>query len=394
MRYQVTCIHPTQGFLRLAVDAPDESGARELAVRQGLTVVTARAARAIAPRRRWAARRFPLMLFTQELLSLVSAGLSLPETLDALAHEDTESDHVAVIEALRRSLFEGEPMSKALERFPQHFPPLYIAMVRSGERTGDLAPALSRFIDYQSRVDAVRKKLVSASIYPVVLLVVGGLVTLFLLVYVVPRFAGIYTDADRDLPWLSMLLLEWGELLNAHATAVAVGAAGVMAAIAVLFRSITAPAARLLARVPSIAHRALVYQLARFYRTVGMLLAGGIPLPQALEMSSGLLATVNRERLARAVRRIREGSAVSVALDAEGLATPVAVRMLRVAERGGNLAEMTERIAFFYDDDIARWLDWFAKLVEPVLMAVIGLVIGTVVVLMYLPVFQLAGAVQ
>lgn len=381
--------------MRLAVDAPDEAAAREQARAQGLTVLAARGAgRTLPDLRRLFAAKFPLGLFSQELLALLAAGLSLPETLETLAEKESRPEHRRVFVDLRDALFEGHPFSKALERFPEHFPPLYVSTVRASERTGDLGEALARYIDYQARVDLVRKKVVSASIYPAVLIVVGGMVTLFLLAYVVPRFSGIYADSNRELPWLSEVLLAWGQLLNDRGVLVAAGAVTAIAFAVLSFRHLRRLAFAAAERVPAIAERILVYQLARFYRTVGMLLNGGTPLPQALTMVSGLLAPALRDRLTIATQRIREGTAVSAAMESCGLATPVALRMLRVGERGGNMAEMMERIAVFYDDDIARWIDWFTKLFEPLLMAFIGIVIGVVVVLMYLPIFELAGSLQ
>jgi general secretion pathway protein F len=395
MRYELTALKGAQGVIRLAVDAPDEAAARRQAAEQGLTVLATKASgRALPDLRRLLGPKFPLGLFSQELLALLAAGLSLPETLETLAEKESRPEHRRVFVALRDALFEGHPFSRALERFPEHFPPLYVSTVKASERTGDLGEALARYIDYQARVDLVKKKVVSASIYPAVLIVVGGLVTLFLLAYVVPRFSGIYADSNRELPWLSQLLLQWGHLLNHHGMLVLAGGLGALVAAVLGFAHVRRFAFALAQRVPAVAERVLVYQLARFYRTVGMLLTGGTPLPQALGMVAGLLSPALRDRLTLATQRIREGTSVSTAMEAAGLTTPVAMRMLRVGERGGNMAEMMERIAVFYDDDIARWIDWFTKLFEPLLMAFIGIVIGVVVVLMYLPIFELAGSLQ
>jgi general secretion pathway protein F len=136
-----------------------------------------------------------------------------------------------------------------------------------------------------------------------------------------------------------------------------------------------------------------IYQLARFYRTLGMLLRGGIPVVKALEMVSGLLQAHFRPRVHAAAALIREGKTISSAMQAEGLTTPVGSRMLRVGERTGQMGEMMERIGSFHDEEIARWVEWATKLIEPLLMAVIGGVIGGIIILMYMPIFQLAGNV-
>jgi len=147
-------------------------------------------------------------------------------------------------------------------------------------------------------------------------------------------------------------------------------------------------------KVPSVGERLKLYQLARFYRTTGMLLRGGMPLVAALDMGAGLLHPALRERLAAARRAITEGRPVAASLEEHGLTTPVALRMLAVGERSGNMGEMMDRAASFHDDEIARWIEWFTRLFEPILMAVIGLVIGAIVIMMYMPIFELAGNLQ
>jgi general secretion pathway protein F len=140
--------------------------------------------------------------------------------------------------------------------------------------------------------------------------------------------------------------------------------------------------------------RIKTYQLARMYRTLGMLLRAGIPFVRAVSMVEDLLAEHLRAQLASSRKSIEEGISLSAALTAAGLASPVATRMLVVGERGGQLGEILERIARFYDDETSRFVDWFTRLLEPALMAILGLAVGGVVVLMYMPIFELAGAIQ
>ena len=392
MQYEIRAVKGSQGVVRLAFDAADEAAARELARAQGFTVLSARASRGRAGLRRGG--RFQLLLFSQELLALLAAGLSLGEVIDTMVAKETRAESRALLAAVRDRLLEGRSLSAALAEHPRAFPPLYVATVRAAERTGDLPEALARYITYQERLDLVKKKVASASIYPAVLLLVGGLVTLFLLGYVVPRFAGIYADSGRELPLLSRLLVEWGQLFNARGELIAVALAAAVAAAVAFQADLRRLAAGALARVPAIGERARVYHLARLYRTVSMLLRGGTPLPTALGMSAGLLPPDLRERLGRALARIREGAGIAAALDEHGLTTPVALRMLRVGEKSGDMAAMMERIAGFHDEELARWIDWFTRLFEPLLMALIGAVIGAIVVLLYLPIFELAGSLQ
>jgi len=152
--------------------------------------------------------------------------------------------------------------------------------------------------------------------------------------------------------------------------------------------------ARQLWRLPGLGEPLRIFQLTRFYRTVGMLLSGGIPVVTALEMAGGLLQPELRLRLVSAGASIREGQSVSQAMERAGLVTPVALRMLRVGEKSGRMGEMMEAIATFHEEETSRFVDWFTRLFEPILMAVIGLVIGIIVVMLYLPIFELAGSLE
>ena len=238
--------------------------------------------------------------------------------------------------------------------------------------------------------------MINASIYPALLISVGGLVSLFLLLYVVPRFGHIYQDRGTDLPLFSRLLLAWGQAVHHHAPLVLGALAALLAGAVYALRlpRVRTALGDALWRIPAIGERLKVYQLARFYRTIGMLLRGGMPLVAALDMGAELLHPLLRERLVAASRAISEGRNVSQSMEANGLATPVALRMIAVGEKGGNMGEMLESIAAFHDEELARWVDWFTRLFEPILMAIIGLVIGAIVVLMYMPIFELAGNLQ
>jgi general secretion pathway protein F len=394
VQYEVRALNPAVGIVLLRVDAPDVDAATRQVREQGAVVLSARALGLSIARRRWKRSRFPVLQFSQELAALLQAGLSLPETLDVMMEKEHRADVKAVLAALHVPLMEGRSFSQALAERPQDFPPLFIATIQASERTGDISESLLRYIDYHERLDIVRKTIVAAAIYPLVLLGVGLLVVLFLLGYVVPRFSAIYAEGGRDLPWLSRLLLQWGTAINEHGSLVAGFTVALVAATAVFFRPLIRSARRAIARVPAIGSRLSTYHLARLYRTVSMLLKGGTPIVPALEMVSGLLPIDMRSALALAIARLREGVAISDALREAGLTTAIANRMLKVGERSGDMARMMDRIAAFHDEELGRWTVWFTKLLEPLLMAVIGVVIGGIVVLMYMPIFELAGSLQ
>jgi general secretion pathway protein F len=395
MQFRLKAIGPGGAVESIDFQAPDETTARESLEGRGYTVLSVRVRRQLAF---WssAAERFPLTLFSQELRVLLAAGLPLVEAIDTLAQKERRSGFRAMLDRISASLRQGRTLSVALEEFPAAFPPLFIATVRAAEKTSDVGGALGRYVANATQLDAVRRRVVNASIYPAVLLAVGALVTIFLLAYVVPRFAHVYEERGGDLPMFSRLLIGWGKAVDAHGLLV-LGA--LIAIVALAIYTVRRPAVRarfteLAWRIPAVHGRLQLYQLSRFYRTVGMLLRGGMPLVTALEMAGELLHPLLRTGLVTATQAIAEGHGVSQSMEANGLTTPVALRMLTVGEKSGNMGEMLENIAVFHDEELARWVDWFTRLFEPILMAIIGLVIGVIVILMYMPIFELAGGVQ
>jgi general secretion pathway protein F len=393
MRYEVRGL-TAAGRTRLVVEAAQAEQAADQARRQGMTVLSVHDNRSLG---RFARRyRFPLVLFSKELLALLGSGLSLVESVQTLEEKESRAEAKEILSRILQRLYDGESFSAAITQQSDAFPALFVATVRASEKTSNLAESLTRYIAYEEQVDRVRKKLISASIYPVMLLGLGSVVTLFLLVYVVPRFSQIYEGNLDRLPWASRFLMEWGTFMASHGleTGLALGAL-VLAGLG-LFGQVRFRAAlsRQFWRIPALGERLHVFQLTRFYRTVGMLLSGGIPVVTALGMADGLLHPELRLRLQRAAGDIREGKPISRAMESAGLTTPVASRMLRVGEKSGRMGEMMESIAAFYDDEIARSVEWFTRLFEPLLMLVIGLLIGGILVLLYMPIFDLAGSLD
>ncbi len=396
MRFQLKAVSPEGRVESLDLHGMDEASAVQQAESRGYTVLAVHRGGGLNLPWRGGAERFPLVLFSQELLVLLQAGLPLVEAIETLAERERRSEFRALLERICATVRQGSTLSAALEQSAQAFPPLYVATVRASEKTSDLAPALARFVGYQNQLDAIRKRLVNASIYPMLLLGVGGIVTLFLLVYVVPRFSHIYEERGVNLPLFSRLLVAWGRLIEGNGVlALGLIAAAVVGALYALRDiGVRSRIEALLWRAPGIGERLKLYQLARFYRTIGMLIRGGMPLVPALQMGRELLHPILRDRLGAASRAISEGRTVSASMEENGLTTAVALRMLAVGEQSGNMGEMMDKIAAFHDEEISRWVDWFTRMFEPILMAVIGLVIGGIVVLMYMPIFELAGSLQ
>jgi general secretion pathway protein F len=397
MRFEMKVLRGNEGISALVLDAADAAEAEALARTRGYSVISARAKPAwLSPDLSRRAPRFPLALFSQELVALLRAGLSLIEVLETLEEKEEVPEVRERLRQLIALLYEGHSLSHALEQFPNDFPALYVATVRSSEKTGTLPEVLSRYVEYQSQMEGIKKKIVTSSIYPVLLAVVGSMVVMFLMLFVVPSFSHIYEDMGGDLPLMSRLLMGWGQFLEAHKTAffVTLGALLLAAVVTALQPGARKWAAQKMWELPGIGKRLHLYQMARFYRSLGMLLQGGMPILASLRLVSGLLQEAQREQLRLASLKVEQGMAISQAMELHGLVTPLASRLLRVGERTGRMGEMMERIAAFYEEETVRWIERFVKLFEPLLMVFVGLLVGVIVVLMYFPIFELAGSIK
>jgi general secretion pathway protein F len=376
----------------LSAGSQEEAG--RIARQSGLEVLDIKAAgismSAGAPR-----QRFDLALFSHELIALLRAGLSLIETLETLAErqQEAQQNDVVLTELVRR-MQEGRSFSSSLESFPTLFPELFVASIAASEQTGEMVDALERYLRYHEQLSVIRQKIISASMYPAMLMLVGAAVGLFLLCFLVPRFSHVYEGMDTKLPLASRLLMQWGLFAGEHAWMVT----GSLVLIVVLLVSAV--------RHPGVQRRFMtalqgnrwigahlrLMQLSRFYRSLGLLLRGGIPAIKALRMTQPLLPGALQLALGQAIAEITQGKTLSDSLQRFQLTTPVALRLLRAGERNGQLADMLEQVAAFHDKEVGLWIDRFTRLFEPLLMLFIGGVIGGIVILLYLPIFELAGS--
>ncbi|MGZ3238449.1 MAG: type II secretion system F family protein [Burkholderiaceae bacterium] len=399
MQYDIRTLTADNLMSRLTIDAVDEADARRQIEARGLFAaainpVSGSLLGALHSQKKTGG--LSLVLFSQELLALLNAGLSIVEALEALLEKEANDGTRLILTRLLTGLREGKRFSVVLAEQPDLFPVLYIGIVKAAEGTSDLPRSLTRFIDYQQRIDAVRSKIVSAAIYPMILLLVGGGVSFFLIGYVVPRFAEVYQGAGRNLPWLSQVMLNWGQFAGAHTSMLISGFVAALALIFISLRKLAATGglARLFAKLPGIGERVKVYELSRLYLTMGMLLEGGITIVNAMDTVHGMVSANIKSNLQKAKKSVESGVPLSTAFEANNLTTPISLRMLRVGERSGEMGSMLTQSAAFYDGEISRWIDRFTRTFEPLLMAGIGLVVGAIVVLLYMPIFDLAGSMS
>lgn len=374
----------------LQVSAPDAAGVAAAAGVPPEWVLTVEAD-ASAPSGA-AHRPFPLRLFSQDMATLLDAGIPLLEALRALREKESKPEVAATLDALIARVTDGQALSAGFQADPAAFGALLPAVTVASERAGKLPATLREHAEYLAWTEALRARILAAATYPALLLAVGAAVVGFLLVFVMPRFAGLLEGVQAEIPWGSRMLFAAGRTASEHPV-VALGLA--LAALLGVLAAASSSRVRqqLLAmawRTPRLGAYLRSVALARLYRTLGMLAGAGVPVYQALQVAAPTLSAAMQQALAAVTQRVAQGHRLSEALDRAGLAGPVSRRMVEVGERSGTLAAMLGRAAAFHDEEVARVADFITRVINPVLMLVMGVFIGGIVVLMYLPIFQLA----
>ena len=336
------------------------------------------------------------LIFNQQFVTLVRAGLPILKGLDLLADRLTDAKLSRHIKGVREEVKNGALLSDAFAR-QGVFPPIYVTSVLAGERSGSLPEVLERFITYQKLALSVRKKLLVSLIYPAVLICLVACLIVFLVTYVVPNFADLYKSMQATLPAPTQFLIAIGTTARNY---VLVGFVAFIALI-VGFRywSRTPSGSEridtFLLKLPVVGDVWLKYQVAQFARVLGTLLVGGIPLLQALNTAAESLGTqVLKNVLIQAVKLVREGQALSGALRATKVFPSLSIDMIEVGESTGALPNMLTSVAEFYEDDVSTRVTALLTLIEPLIMIIMAIFVGFVLVSLYPPIFSLADSIR
>lgn len=401
--FDIVVMDPQGGVSTRQVEAASAEGADQFAKHQGLVVLQCEPAKVAGNSMIGNLRKLivpkpaaiDVVSFSQDLATLMEAGVTVKEAIQALTRKESAHSRRQVLDQLNTAVSQGLSFSAALER-TQAFPELLIATVAASEQTGDLATGLSRYARHQQSLRTVRDRVINACVYPLLLLAVGSLVVAMLLGVIVPRFATLIDSTGRELPFLSKVLMAWGRYVDAHPMVPLLLFLTIGVAIATLVTKWGQPEVRKkwLENVPGVAKVVREFQHLQMYRTTAILTSRGIAIHKALLYSLEFLSPSDQARLKTALGQMREGIAISSALSNSGLSDVVATSMLNVAERTGALSEMLDRIADFYERTLQRNIDIVSRLIEPVLMIIFGIVVGGIVILMYQPIFDLASSIS
>jgi len=338
------------------------------------------------------------LAFVRQLGNLLAAGVPLARALQILGKESSNPAAAQQCSAIRDIVVDGSPLAEAMGRFPRSFPPIYVAMIRAGETGGFLDVVLKQIADFMSRERDLKSKVSTALIYPAVLAFIASGVVIFLLAWFIPRFSAIFAEFGQSLPLLtqviqgaSLLVLNYGLFVLA----------AIVLGVFMIRRALKTPAGRrkrdeYILRVPGVGTAAARFALVRFSRMLGTLVGAGVPLLASLRVSREAVGNQTlSDALNEAIADVQEGTSLAASLSRCPRLFPGSViEMIAVAEESGRLSEELVRMAGEFEEDLDRRLRTLVSLAEPALLFVMASIVGTIVIGMLLPVFDLWNAIE
>jgi type IV pilus assembly protein PilC len=342
-------------------------------------------------------KRHEFLVFNQELATLLKAGMPLVQSLDILRTRMTNPVFKQVLDDVHEKVRGGTALSDAFSAHGDLFPTVYTASLMAGERSGNLDAVLRRFVAYSKTIDTVRTKTISAMIYPVILVLLAVFLVGIIVIKVVPSFADFYAGFGRELPLSTRMIVAVSDFVRAQLWLILIVLAGAVAAFMTWVKRPGRGAEfdRLLLGLPLIGNSVHKFSTSQMARTLATLLGGGIPLVNSLEIAAR--STGNRHlgrELELVATRVREGQGLASTLAERKTVPDVAIKMIEVGESTGALTEMLNSLADFYDEEIDTEVSRFVTLIEPAMLVFMGIVIASIVLALYLPIFELSSVVR
>lgn len=395
MRCTVRYVDPAQGaVVETQVEVASEAQLRQAYSARGQVVLSVSAAPAAIMRT--GRGNFEVAWWCRELRTLLAAGMTVVEALESLQAQGDQGRRAEVQNGLLRSLREGQALSKAMQGSGA-FPEVLVASVTASERTSTLVSALDDYLRYDEVIRQLRRKAISAAIYPAVVVALGLAISLFLLLYVVPRFSRMYVDFRGELSGITQWLLWFSRLLVEKTSELLVGFLMLMVLAAWAWQQGLPHrlAAWLLAQIGPLQRQLDHFRLAKLYQSLALMFRGGYTLDEAMQVALGL------DLGGRIVQGIRDsraelarGRAVATAFSVAGLTDAVTERLLAVGERSGSFDAVLQVIADRHAQAFGVFVDRTTRVVEPLLLLVVALVVGGIILMMYMPIFDIANGIR
>lgn len=338
-----------------------------------------------------------ISVFSRQLATMMAAGVPLVQSFDIVGRGHANASMQDLILAIKADIESGTAMAEALAKHPLYFDDLFCNLVAAGEQAGVLDILLDKIATYKEKTESIKGKVKKAMFYPASVIAVAVLVTVIIMLFVIPQFKALFSSFGTDLPAFTLLVIAISDFMRDYWWAIALGAGGFFYSIknlfqrSVLFRRMLDRAVLKIPVIGNILHKAA---LARFARTLSTMFAAGVPLVEALESVSGATGNIV---YTDAVNRMREqvatGQALQLSMRQQNLFPHMVIQMTAIGEESGALDEMLGKVADFYEEEVDNAVDSLSSLLEPLIMVVIGTLVGGLVIAMYLPIFKLAAVV-
>ena len=337
------------------------------------------------------------LVFNQELATLLKAGMPLVQSLDLLKRRVASPAFKIVLDDVHEKVRSGTSLSDAFSAHGALFPSVYTASLLAGERSGNLDAVLRRFVEYTKIIATVKRKTISALVYPAILVSLAVILVGIIVLKVVPAFSDFYTSFNAELPLITRIIVRVSTVLSGQFLFIAVTLVAAIAAAVFWFQQAGQQARfdRWILRVPVLGDVATKFATSQMARTLATLLGGGLPLVNALDISAKSIGNqFVAGELVVVASRVREGESFAGALERRRVFPEVAVKMAEVGESTGALQDMLNTVADFYDEEISTSMERFVTLVEPTLLVMMGIVIAGLLLALYMPLFQLSSVLS
>ena len=394
MRFLVRSIAPQQGVIAEALfEAADEAALRSRLAAEGSRILSLRPAEKVRAAGR--ADRFDVAAWCRELVTLLRAGMTAVEAIETLQLQ-TDRPGAATQARLLAALHQGQPLSEAMLS-AGGFPQVLVASVIASERTSRLADALEDYLRYDTQLSALRRQAFSAAVYPAVVVVVGLLISLFLLTFVMPRFARMYASFRGEVSPVTQLML-WLSGVLTHSLPIVIGAVVVVAIglrVAYTQGLLARVGGRIVSVIPPLRRARGHFARAKLFQALMLTLRGGYPLVEALRVCESLRLGAGLDPLLAGARAaVERGTSASHAMAGQALVDNVGERLLRVGERSGQFEQVLQTLADRHAEAFAVFVQRATRLVEPLLLLIVAVMVGGIVIMMYMPVFDIANGLH
>jgi type IV pilus assembly protein PilC len=338
-----------------------------------------------------------IAVFSRQLATMLAAGIPLVQAFEIVGNGHDKPSMQKLILDIKADVEGGTSLHESLARHPLYFDDLFVNLVEAGEQAGALESLLDKIATYKEKTEALKKKVKKALFYPAAVLVVAVVVTIILLVFVIPQFESLFKGFGADLPAFTQFVIDMSKFVQAKGFFIAVVMAG--AGYAFFYfkkrsRKMREFLDRLTLKMPIIGPIMYKAAIARYARTLSTMFAAGVPLVEALESVSGATGNIVFED---AVMRMRDevatGQRLQRAMENTGLFPNMVIQMIAVGEESGSLDAMSGKVASFYEAEVDNAVDSMSSLLEPLIMAILGVLVGGLVIAMYLPIFKLGAVV-